>query len=79
MIQDRAIFTIIADQQKVVHGLANGAIFNDLERPQIQILRSLHYLMLTISETVKDTATVANNMSIKPYRYPNFRMVYHFE
>ena len=32
-VQDRAIFTM-ADQQKVVYGLTNGAIFNDLEQPQ---------------------------------------------
>ena len=32
MVQDRAIFTM-ADQYKVTHGLSNGAIFNDLERP----------------------------------------------
>jgi len=29
-VQDRAIFTM-ADQQKVLYDLSNGAIFNDLE------------------------------------------------
>jgi len=41
-----------------MHGLSNRAIFNDLERPQIQILRSDHYLTLNISEMAKDTAIV---------------------
>jgi len=31
-VQDRAIFTM-ADQQKLVYGPSNGAIFNYLERP----------------------------------------------
>jgi len=41
-----------------MHGLPNGAIFNDLERPQTQISRSDHYLTLNISEMAKDTAIV---------------------
>jgi len=49
----------MADQYKVVHGLSNRAILNDLERPQTQISRSGHYLMLSISEMAKDTATEA--------------------
>ena len=57
MIQDRAIVTM-ADQSKVTHGLSNSAIFNDHERPQTQILRSDHSLMLNISEMAKDTAIV---------------------
>jgi len=36
----------MSDQQKVVHGLSNGAIFNDLEQPLAQISKSHHYLML---------------------------------
>jgi len=32
MAQGRAIFEV-ADQQKVVYDLSNGAIFNDLEQP----------------------------------------------
>jgi len=50
MVQDRAIFTM-ADQQKVVHGLSNRAILNDLERPQTH--RSDHSLMLDICEWLK--------------------------
>jgi len=43
---------------KLVHGLSNRAIFNDLERPQIQISRSDNSLTLNISEMAKDTAVV---------------------
>ena len=49
MVQDRAIVTMV-DQQKVVHGLSNRAILNDLERPQTQISRLGHTLMMNISE-----------------------------
>jgi len=31
MVKDRAIVTM-ADQYKVIYGLSNGTIFNDLER-----------------------------------------------
>ena len=55
MVQDRAIL-IMAVQQKVVHGLWNRAILNDLERPQTDISRSGHSLMLNICEMAKDTA-----------------------
>ena len=55
MVQDRAIVTM-AVQQKVVHGLWNRAILNDLERPQTDISRSGHSLMLNICEMAKDTA-----------------------
>jgi len=48
----------MADQYKVVHGLSNGAIFNDLKRPQTQISRSDYSLTLNISEMAKDTAIV---------------------
>jgi len=51
MVQDRAIVTM-ADQWKVVHGLSNRAILNDLERPQTHISRSGHSLMLNICEIV---------------------------
>ena len=37
MVQDRAIVTM-ADQQKVVHGLSNRPILNDLERPQTIVM-----------------------------------------
>jgi len=57
MVQDTAIFTM-ADQQKVVYCLSNGAIFNDLEQPLTQFSRSHYYLLLSISQTVKDTAIV---------------------
>jgi len=40
------------------HGLSNRAIFNDLERPKMQISRLDHSLMLNISKVAKDTATV---------------------
>jgi len=49
MVQGRAIVTM-ADQQKVVHGLSNRTIFNDLEGPQTQISRSGHSLMLNVSD-----------------------------
>jgi len=48
----------MADQQKVTYGLSNGAIFNYLERPQTQILRSGHSLTQNISEMSKDMAIV---------------------
>jgi len=57
MVQDGAIVTM-ADQSKVVHGLSNSAILNDLERPQTHISRSGHSLMLNICEMAKDTAIV---------------------
>ena len=56
MVQDRAIFTM-ADQQKVVHGLSNRAILNDLERPLTQFPRS-HALTLNSSQTATDMAIV---------------------
>ena len=48
----------MAEQQKVIRGLSNRAIFNDLERPQTQISRSDHSLTLHISEMAIDTAIV---------------------
>jgi len=57
MVQDRPIVTM-ANPWKVIHGLSNRAIFNDLERPQTQILRSDRSLTLNISEMAKDTAIV---------------------
>ena len=47
----------MADQLKVVYGLSNGIIFNDLEE-QTQTSRSHHSLTLNISEMAKDTAIV---------------------
>ena len=57
MVQDRAIVTM-ADQWKVLYGLLNRAISNDLERPQTQISRSGHSLTLNISEMANNTAIV---------------------
>jgi len=48
----------MADQEKVAYGVSNGAIFNDLERPQSHISRLGHSLTLNISEMAKDTAIV---------------------
>ena len=53
MVQDMSYIVTIADQQKVVHGLSNRAILNDLERPQTYISRSGHSLMLNICEMAK--------------------------
>jgi len=52
-----AILTM-ADQEKVVYDLSNGATFNDLERPLPTVSRSRHSLTLNISETVQDTDSV---------------------
>jgi len=38
--------------------LSNSTIFNDLERPLVQISRLRHYLTLNISETVQDAEIV---------------------
>jgi len=57
MVKDRAIVTM-TDQLKVIHCLSNLAIFNDLERPQTQISRSGHSLMLNISEMAQSTAMI---------------------
>jgi len=57
MVQDRAIVTT-ADYEKVIHGLSNRTIFNDLELLQSQISRSGNSLTLNISEIAKDTTIV---------------------
>ena len=36
------------------YDLSNGAIFSDLQQPLPPISRSRHYLMLNISETIRD-------------------------
>jgi len=51
-------FTMVV-QYKVVYGLSNGAIFNDLERPIHPVSRSHYSLTLNISETVRDTDIVS--------------------
>jgi len=48
----------MAEQQKVVYGLSNGAILNDLKQPLTQFSRSRHSLMLNVSELVRDTDIV---------------------
>jgi len=49
----------MADQQKVVNDLSNGAIFNDLEGYLPSVSRSRHSMTLSISETVRDTDIVS--------------------
>ena len=39
----------MADQQKVVYGLSNGAIFNDLEQLLTQFSKSLSHYTLTLN------------------------------
>ena len=53
MTQDRAIVTT-KRQQKIVCDLSIGATSNDLKMTPNQILRSRHYLLLNIPETVRD-------------------------
>jgi len=48
-----------SNQQKVVSDLSNSAIFSNLERPPNPGSRSRYNLTLDVSETAKDTATVA--------------------
>jgi len=52
--------------------LSNDAIFNDLEQLLAQFSRSRHSLMLDVSQTAKDTATLLQN-DRKPYQ--SFRMI----
>ena len=42
--------------------IENSTSLNDLERPLTQISRSCHYLMLNISETLRDTDIVSMNI-----------------
>jgi len=58
LVQHTAMLTM-ADQQKVVYELSNGAIFNDLERPLPRVSRSRHSLTPNISETVRHTDIVS--------------------
>jgi len=58
MVQHTAILTM-ADQQKVVYDLSNGAIVSDLELPLPPVLRSRHSLTLDISEMVRHTDIVS--------------------
>ena len=50
MIQDRAM----ADEQDLVCDLLNTDIFNDRERPLIQISMARHYSTFNIQETIQD-------------------------
>ena len=51
--KDTAIVTTEREQETLPK-FSNGAIFNDLEWLLTMISRSRHYLMLNISETVRD-------------------------
>jgi len=55
MVQDSEWLT-----NRVIRGLSNGAILNDLDGPQTQISRSGHSLTLNISKMAADTAIVTN-------------------
>ena len=59
----------MADQQKVVYGLSNRAISNDLKRPLAQVSRSRYSLTLNISETVRDRHNF-NKILIVTYTRP---------
>ena len=74
-MQDRATVTT-SDQYKFVYDVPIGAIFNDLERPLTQIVRSRQYSTLNISVTVKekDTAIVTMEDSYAIYRMVPFLM-----
>jgi len=49
----------MADQEKVIYDLLNGAISNDLERPLPPVSTSRRSLTLNISETVRYTDIVS--------------------
>jgi len=55
----RYAIVTVEGEQELVCDLSNGAIFNDLVRPQTHISRSGHSLTLNISEMAKDTAIVS--------------------
>ena len=76
MVQDKAILTM-ADQQKVVYDLSNGAIFNDLERPLPPVSRSRHSLTRNITETVRHYSHSFNEILIGTYTRPTQQC--HFE
>jgi len=60
MVQHTAIYLrTMADQEKVVYDLSNGAIYNDIERPIPSVSRSRHSLTLNTSETVRHTDIVS--------------------
>ena len=53
------VLVLGTNKSQVVRDLSNGAIFNDLELPLLPISRLCHYLMLNISETLRDTHIVS--------------------
>jgi len=68
MVQDGAIVTM-ADQLKVIYGLSNRAILNDLERPQTHISRSGHSLTLNIWIFWPDPQRLCSSLPMALYKY----------
>jgi len=60
----------MGDQQKVVYGLSNCAIFNDIEQPLTQFSRSCYSLTLNITVVQWNT----NRDLHTPYSTVSFRM-----
>jgi len=54
-------------------------MFNDLERPQTEILRSDHSLTLNISEMAKDTAIVTMYYGRRIENFTQSFKWYHFQ
>jgi len=50
---------IMADKQKVLYVLSNGAVFNDLQWPRPPVWKSRHSVILNISVTLRDSDTVS--------------------
>ena len=57
-IQYKTVVTMECEYETLPK-LSNGTIFNDLERPLPLISMSRYYLMLNISETVRETVIVS--------------------
>ena len=49
----------MADQQKVIYGLSNGAVFSDLEQHLKQFSRSRYSLTLNFLQMAKDPTIVS--------------------
>ena len=75
MVPDRAIFTTV-DQWKVIYGLLNGAIFNDLEWPQTQFLRPHYSLMLSLKQYCLKLSCNYNNPAYAAVFNSNFHSVF---
>ena len=61
---------------RVIQGLSNRAILNDLEGPQTQISRSGHSLTLNISKMATDTAIVTGRRigyRTQAFKWNNFQ------